>query len=130
MSLRNVLNAGLLGALLLSFAACSKTADKAAVADAAATQVAGHSHSDWWCPVHGVPEAQCAQCDAKLAADMKAKGDWCEEHNRPESQCFICNPEKEAEFAALYEAKFGTAPPKRAAEAGETGDAHADHNHS
>lgn len=124
MSLRDSLNVGLLGALLLSFAACSKTADKGAVTDAAATPVAGHSHSDWWCPVHGVPEAQCAQCDPKLAAEMKAKGDWCVEHNRPESQCFICNPEKEAEFAALYEAKFGKAPPKAAAEEGEKHDDH------
>jgi hypothetical protein len=47
-----------------------------------------------------------------LVGDFKAKGDWCKEHDRPESQCFICHPEKEAEFAAQYEAKYGTKPPK------------------
>ena len=54
----------------------------------------------------------CALCNSKLVADFKAKGDWCEKHNRPDSQCFICHPEKEAEFAALYEAKYGKKPPK------------------
>ena len=48
----------------------------------------------------------------RLVADFKAKGDWCEKHNRPDSQCFVCHPEKEAEFAALYEAKMGEKPPK------------------
>ncbi len=55
---------------------------------------------------------QFAQCDSKLVGDFKAKGDWCEKHNRPDSQCFVCHPEKEAEFAALYEAKYGEQPPK------------------
>jgi len=59
-----------------------------------------------------VPEDVCALCDTDLVAEFKAKGDWCEEHNRPDSQCFTCNPEKEVEFAALYEAKYGTKPPK------------------
>lgn len=70
-------------------------------------------HSGWWCVEHGVPEEICAQCDPSLAAEYQKKGDWCEEHNRPESQCFLCNPELEAKFAAQYEAKFGTKPPKR-----------------
>jgi cobalt-zinc-cadmium efflux system membrane fusion protein len=65
-----------------------------------------------WCVEHGVPESQCGQCDAKLAAEFQQKGDWCEEHNRPESQCFICRPDAEAKFAAVYEAKFGEKPPK------------------
>lgn len=30
----------------------------------------------------------------------------------PDSQCFICHPEKEAEFAADYEARYGKKPPK------------------
>ena len=72
----------------------------------------GSSHDGWWCKEHGVPEAACGLCNAKLAADLKAKGDWCKEHDRPESQCFICHPEKEAEFAAQYEAKYGKKPPK------------------
>ena len=48
----------------------------------------------------------------KLVADFKAQGDWCKEHDRPDSQCFVCHPEKEAEFAAQYEAKYGKQPPK------------------
>jgi hypothetical protein len=30
----------------------------------------------------------------------------------PESQWFLCNPDLEAKFAAEYEAKYGTKPPK------------------
>lgn len=73
-------------------------------------------HGEWWCDEHGVPEEICAQCEIKLGGDFKAKGDWCEKHNRPDSQCFICHPEKQAEFAALYEAKYGKQPPKPSAE--------------
>ncbi len=129
MSFRHALVLGVVAVSAVSFTACNKSADKSASADAkpAETAAAGHSHSDWWCSVHGVPEAQCAQCDPKLAAEMKAKGDWCEEHNRPESQCFICNPDKEKEFADLYEAKFGKQPPKRAAEGSEPADEHESH---
>lgn len=65
-----------------------------------------------WCVEHGVPESECGQCDAKLAAEFQKKGDWCKEHNRPESQCFLCRPDAEAKFAAVYEAKFGEKPPK------------------
>lgn len=87
----------------------------------------GHSHDGWWCDEHGVPEGVCAQCNAKVAADFKAKGDWCKKHGVPESQCFVCHPEAEAEFAAQYEAKFGKKPPQhdRAGEAeGEDGHEH------
>jgi hypothetical protein len=84
-----------------------------------------HSHDGWWCPEHGVPEEICALCDTSLVADFKAKSDWCDEHNRPDSQCFICHPEKQAEFAALYEAKYGHAPPDMTADGGE----HHDHEH-
>lgn len=69
-------------------------------------------HSGWWCAEHGVPEAVCAQCNTRLAADFQKKGDWCAAHRRPESQCFICHPELEAKFAAQYEAKYGKQPPK------------------
>ena len=54
----------------------------------------------------------CAQCNAKVAAEFKQKGDWCKEHNRPESQCFLCNPKLADKFAAEYEAKYGKKPPK------------------
>jgi hypothetical protein len=73
---------------------------------------AGHEHGAWWCDEHGVPEAECGLCDAKLAAAFKKKGDWCKEHDRPDSQCFICHPEKLEEYAAKYEAKYGKKPPK------------------
>jgi len=72
-----------------------------------------HDHSGWWCDEHGVPEEECGQCNAKLAAAFQKKGDWCKEHDRPDSQCFICHPEYEAAFAARYEAKFGKKPPER-----------------
>ncbi len=68
----------------------------------------------WWCTEHGVPEGICAQCNSKVAADLKKKGDWCKEHDRPESQCFICHPELEAKFAAQYQAKYGKKAPKPA----------------
>jgi len=99
-------------AIGLSIVACSKSDSGTAAKATAVKEVAEHDHEGWWCNEHGVPEEVCAQCDAKLEADFKAKGDWCEKHNRPESQCFICHPEKEAEFAALYEAKYGKKPPK------------------
>jgi nitrous oxide reductase accessory protein NosL len=96
------------------FAGCGKSADKAVTSSPAGTKAAsdGHSHEGWWCSEHGVPEEVCALCDTTLVADFKAKGDWCDKHNRPDSQCFVCHPEKEAEFAALYEAKMGKKPPK------------------
>jgi hypothetical protein len=71
-----------------------------------------HDHSGWWCAEHGVPEEECGQCNAKVAAAFQKKGDWCKEHDRPDSQCFLCHPEYEAAFAARYEAKFGKKPPE------------------
>lgn len=65
----------------------------------------------WWCIEHGVPEHDCAQCDAKVAAEYKKRGDWCKKHDRPESQCFICNPKRAEKFAAAYQAKYGKEPP-------------------
>lgn len=89
-----------------------------------------HEHDSWWCDEHGVPEGVCGLCSAKLAAELKAKGDWCREHDRPDSQCFICHPEKEAEFAAVYEAKYGKLPPKPTTNGDATDPDHAhDHNH-
>ena len=110
MSMKNLL---MLSAILIAGllpVGCNKQAGTAAPATKVAEE--GHSHDGWWCDEHGVPEAICAQCNVKLVADFKAKGDWCKEHERPDSQCFICHPEKEAEFAAQYEAKYGKKPPK------------------
>lgn len=123
MSLKNSMRLVLLAAagMGVGLAGCSKAPDSAAPATPVAE--AGHSHDGWWCDEHGVPEEVCALCDAKLAADFKAKGDWCKEHDRPDSQCFICHPDKEVEFAAQYEAKYGKKPPKP-----ETGTEK--HNHS
>jgi hypothetical protein len=68
-------------------------------------------HSGWWCVEHGVPEEVCGQCNTKLAATLKKKGDWCKEHDRPDSQCFLCHPELKDKFAAQYRAKYGKEPP-------------------
>src|SRR5438132_10099469 len=68
-------------------------------------------HSGWWCDEHGVPEEVCGQCNAKVAAGFKKKGDWCKEHDRSDSQCFVCHPELKERFAAQYRAKFGKEPP-------------------
>ena len=46
-----------------------------------------------FCGEHGVPEAFCSRCNAKLIPAFKAKGDWCGEHGLPESQCVICHPD-------------------------------------
>src|SRR3954451_11029889 len=112
MAFRNGFLLGAASIVILSLAACraEKVVDPTDAKPASAS--AQHTHEAWWCDEHGVPEEECAQCNGKLVAAFKAKGDWCEKHNRPESQCFICHPEKEAEFAALYEAKFGKKPPK------------------
>jgi cobalt-zinc-cadmium efflux system membrane fusion protein len=107
---------------------CSKSSETAtAPATTTAAAEGEHVHGEWWCDEHGVPEDVCVQCDSTLVADFKAKGDWCEEHSRPDSQCFICHPEKEAEFAALYEAKYGTKPPKP--EIGGEAHDHDEHEH-
>ena len=111
----SIKNAMLLSTLLVAgggFVGCSKSADNNAAGTSTAAAGDAHSHEGWWCDEHGVPEEICAQCSVELVADFKAKGDWCAKHDRPDSQCFICHPEKEAEFAALYEAKYGTKPPK------------------
>lgn len=71
----------------------------------------GHTHGEWWCGEHGVPEEICAQCSSKVAADFQKKGDWCEKHDRPDSQCFVCHPEHKVKFAAQYKAKYGKEPP-------------------
>jgi hypothetical protein len=104
MFLRNEILASLIGVLML--VGCNRPANNAV------TQVEAKAINDgWWCAEHGVPEDVCARCDISLVSAFKEKGDWCKEHERPDSQCFICHPEKQAEFAAQYEAKYGKQPP-------------------
>jgi cobalt-zinc-cadmium efflux system membrane fusion protein len=114
MFVKQTLVCGVLMVSGLTVAGCGMSPEKSptVAAPTKATASEGHSHDGWWCDEHGVPEDVCAQCNAKLVADFKSKGDWCKEHERPESQCFICHPEKEDEFAARYEAKYGKKPPK------------------
>ena len=109
-----------LSVLMVSISACQAKKAEHSAEVKPAVAAAEHSHEGWWCDEHGVPEEECAQCHVKLVAGFKAKGDWCEKHNRPDSQCFICHPEKEAEYAALYEAKYGKKPPKPEGGVGET----------
>ena len=90
-------------------------AKKGAMTKDKSTQVADAKkgdHSGWWCDEHGVPEEVCAQCNPKVAAEFKKKGDWCKEHDRPDSQCFLCHPELKEKFAAQYRAKYGKEPPE------------------
>ncbi|MCL6502320.1 MAG: RND transporter [Pirellulales bacterium] len=90
-----------------------ETAAGTAAGDSSASAPAGHGHRGWWCTAHGVPERECGQCDARLAARSQDQGDWCAEHDRPDSQCFICHPEYAARFAARYQARYGEPPPPR-----------------
>lgn len=86
--------------------------DKHAATDKKAEKKgADHDHSGWWCDEHGVPEKQCSQCSAKVAAEFQKKGDWCAEHDRAKSQCFICDPKLKETFASQYRAKEGKEPP-------------------
>ncbi len=92
---------------------CSQSAKETADPNPATTaKETALDDGGWWCDEHGVPEEECARCDATLVASFKEKGDWCEEHNRPESQCFLCSEKRFDKFAARYEAKFGAKPPK------------------
>jgi hypothetical protein len=113
------------GAVLLSLVAafaidgCGQADNKGEQAKEKASQVAKakseskkvHDHSGWWCDEHGIPEAECSMCSAKVAAEFKKKGDWCDKHDRALSQCFLCNPKAKEKYAALYRVKYGKEPP-------------------
>lgn len=101
---------------LTTLAACLAgcgNANTAPAADQAGAPHGGsaHAHDAWWCNEHGVPEEECALCDPRLVATFKSQGDWCAMHERPDSQCFACHPERQTEYAARYEAKYGKQPP-------------------
>lgn len=68
-------------------------------------------HSGWWCDEHGVPEAECSMCSAKVAKVFQGKADWCKEHERAKSQCFICDSKLKEKYVAQYRAKYGKEPP-------------------
>jgi hypothetical protein len=98
---------------------CGQTPAPQAEATGQAKPVAeanAKGHSGWWCTEHGIPEADCALCNDKVAAEYKKRGDWCKEHDRPESQCFLCDPSRMEKFAAQYRAKYGQEPPPVEAE--------------
>ncbi len=98
----------------LAVAGCGGAGAKGPDAAGSATPAtdASCSVAENWCGEHAVPEDICAQCNAKVAAEYRQRGDWCQEHNRPESQCFLCSPKRAEKFAAEYEAKYGKKPPK------------------
>ncbi len=112
----------LLAASTLAVAGCGQSGDKhgeakdpagseKARSSASADSKKPHDHSNWWCEEHGVPEAECSMCDAKVAAACKKRGDWCDRHDRAMSQCFICTPKQKEKYAAIYRAKEGKEPP-------------------
>jgi cobalt-zinc-cadmium efflux system membrane fusion protein len=72
-------------------AGSTKTAEPSRPAPAGKQETA---QTEGVCREHGVLEALCTQCNPKLAAVFKAKGDWCEEHGFPESVCPKCHPER------------------------------------
>ena len=86
-------------------------AEKAKEAPVQTAEKKAHDHSGWWCDEHGIPEAECSMCSAKVAKAFKAKGDWCDKHDRAMSQCFVCNPKQREFYAAKYRAKYGKEPP-------------------
>jgi hypothetical protein len=111
----------LLAVSVVVLGGCSKEAPKAdqggTPKQAAEKKV--DDHSGWWCEEHGIPEAECSMCSAKVAKECKAKGDWCEKHDRAKSQCFLCYPSLKEKYAAKYRAKYGKEPPPIQEEGGQ-----------
>ena len=104
----------LVTATVIGIGGCSKEVPKA---DQGGTpkkvaEAKGQDHSGWWCDEHGVPEAECSMCSAKVAAERKKAGDWCEKHDRAKSQCFICDPSLKERYFAVYRDKYGKEPPE------------------
>jgi hypothetical protein len=98
-----VLGISVCGLLVLSAVGCGKPEPPRGAK--------GHSHGEWWCDLHGLPEEECSLCSRKVREECKAKGDWCEEHRRAKSHCFFCDPSLKDRFAAKYRAKYGKEPP-------------------
>jgi hypothetical protein len=104
----------LLGGVLFA-GGCGQGEDRKAQAEGKETparvKAKEHEHGEWWCEEHGIPEAECSMCSARVEKECKAKGDWCDKHNRARSQCFKCDPKLKDFFAAKYRAKYGKEPP-------------------
>jgi cobalt-zinc-cadmium efflux system membrane fusion protein len=109
-----VLLAALAATLALGGAGCGRGEDKAGPSARKAAAKGGttkaHSHSEWWCAEHGVPEHLCILCSDALMAKAKKEGDWCE-HDRARSQCFACTPGARAHYARMYRERYGKEPP-------------------
>jgi hypothetical protein len=101
-------------AVLVSMAGCTRDTPTAGpgVSPKKVAEKKDHDHSGWWCDEHGVPEAECSMCSAKVAAERKKAGDWCEKHDRAKSQCFLCDPSLKSRYAAIYRAKYDKEPPE------------------
>lgn len=100
----------LMAGIMIFASGCGDTA-KPNAGKGKTTAKAETTHDSWWCAEHGIPEAECSMCSAKLARECKAKGDWCDKHDRAKSQCFLCDPKLKEKYAAVYRAKYGTEPP-------------------
>ena len=107
--LASILGLSLAAATGLSLG-CGQT-DKPVQAKATPSETKKDNDHGWWCREHGMPESECALCNADLAAKLKEKGDWCEKHDRSQSQCFVCTPKLKEDAAKKYRAKFGKEPP-------------------
>ncbi len=98
--------------LALMTAGCGKESDNGGQANTGQADKRAHDHRGWWCEEHGVPENLCSLCNNEMAAKCKNNGDWCQLHDRAQSQCFKCEPKLYEKYAAMYQAKFGKAPPR------------------
>jgi hypothetical protein len=113
-SSRGIILCSVVGGMALLVMGCGRSDSTSGAKPEKSIQAAktkGHGSEGWWCAEHGMPEAECSQCNAPVAAEFKAKGDWCEEHDRAKSQCFKCDPKLKEKYAALYRAKEGKDPP-------------------
>ena len=108
--MRSVLFSGLVLGLVV-LAGCGEGEKKSVASAKEAPKESDSKHAGWWCNEHGIPEAECSLCSAKVAKDCKAKGDWCDKHERAQSQCFICDPKLKETYAAKYRTKYGKEPP-------------------
>lgn len=84
----------LIGLLLLSLVGgCGKKMEED-TRTTSSTVAATAAQGEGMCAEHGVLEAICTKCHAKLIPIFQAKGDWCGEHGFPMSVCPIHHPER------------------------------------